>query len=270
MSVVCLCLTIVLSACGSNNGRSSQISEPETIVPQNSELSNATSHASALTPTMVVPVHTPPSIDRAKDWSISWLQGLPCRPPCWEGIIPGQTTADEAVTVLLSNPLVLTATMAPSPLSPKDGIVTWSWRYQAGSSEAYYDLQTSSQKIVAVRVHFPTSLPFADMMQAYGEPSHIMAYASHGPDIGAGLAYELALVYQSDGFVIYTSGSGLPALDENTRFNQIVFFAPTNQGTADGLKLIGISLKELIPWRGFQDVTFYCQDDEEGRACQGK
>ncbi|HSQ18189.1 MAG TPA: hypothetical protein VLM83_10855, partial [Anaerolineales bacterium] len=35
-----------------------------------------------------------------------WISGTPCAPPCWEGITPGQTSADEAIEILISNPMI--------------------------------------------------------------------------------------------------------------------------------------------------------------------
>ena len=34
-----------------------------------------------------------------------WLSGTPCRPPCWEGVIPGKTSVQEAFDILSANPL---------------------------------------------------------------------------------------------------------------------------------------------------------------------
>lgn len=41
-----------------------------------------------------------------EDWSYRWLKGIPCRPPCWEGITPGQTTAREAEEILRQSPII--------------------------------------------------------------------------------------------------------------------------------------------------------------------
>src|SRR5688572_2209141 len=35
-----------------------------------------------------------------------WIDGIPCEPPCWQGITPGQTTAFQAVEILRSNAIV--------------------------------------------------------------------------------------------------------------------------------------------------------------------
>src|SRR3982751_3848626 len=39
-------------------------------------------------------------------WQYRWLNNIPCRLPCWENIIPGQTRAIEAQSILNSNPLI--------------------------------------------------------------------------------------------------------------------------------------------------------------------
>jgi hypothetical protein len=36
----------------------------------------------------------------------SLFTGLPCAPPCWQGIVPGETTAEEAMQILRASPYV--------------------------------------------------------------------------------------------------------------------------------------------------------------------
>src|SRR5690349_18800910 len=57
-----------------------------------------------------------------------WLSGIPCRPPCWEGIIPGETSATKAGETLSANPMFTKVEMAKSPLSfDNGGSVDYEW-----------------------------------------------------------------------------------------------------------------------------------------------
>src|SRR5947209_4744604 len=58
------------------------------------------SSASTITPTIGATKPAPPP-----DWQYRWLKGIPCKPPCFEGITPGKTTAEEAVKLLQQNPM---------------------------------------------------------------------------------------------------------------------------------------------------------------------
>ncbi|MBU0491270.1 MAG: hypothetical protein KKB13_05410 [Chloroflexi bacterium] len=85
------------------------------------------------TPTPVPPPSAPSPIPSPKppppaDWPTRWLKGIPCRPPCWEGITPGQTTAEEAVEILSRSPVIARANATTLPVpNPEMGLVVWSW-----------------------------------------------------------------------------------------------------------------------------------------------
>ena len=72
---------------------------------------------------------TPVLSDTLTSLSQDWLSDATCRPPCWKGIVPGKTTADEAVAILKKIPFVAPGTikMGVSSLS-SEGELNWGWR----------------------------------------------------------------------------------------------------------------------------------------------
>jgi hypothetical protein len=204
----------------------------------------------------------------SEDWPYRWLQGIPCRPPCWEGITPGKTTANEAVEVLCRSPVIATVEMATSPLIPEEGYVTWTWVGRQGQEGglATFDAQTPAGPVYVIEPYYPASFRLGDVMQAYGEPSHIIARSYHGPDIGSGVFYDLRIVYRSQGFLLIDGGRNKPVLGADTRFESVIFFALSDEGFQAALAGAAAYPEWLNPWQGLKDFDFYCRD-EAGNPC---
>lgn len=234
-------------------------SYPNALVPTLTNPPNAIASAT-------VPTKPPPPVD----WPSRWLKGIPCRPPCWEGITPGKTTPAEAVEILRSSPLVANAKMATDPLLSSLGYVIWDWVGGRAGGEANYSTQALTQTLYIIGPYLSTSFRFQDVIQAYGEPSHILATAAHGPDIGSGISYYLQLVYLPQGFALAAGGSRKPALSEDMFLNGPSFFAPTTEGFIAAFGEAGIAAGLLTPWQGIRSFDFYCKDQENGSACRGE
>ena len=75
-------------------------------------LSNCGKQEVATLPTSTLSVST-----FGKDvWGTNWIKGLPCKPPCWYGITPGQTTETDAINILKSLPFVNTSSITTTYL----------------------------------------------------------------------------------------------------------------------------------------------------------
>jgi len=208
---------------------------------------------------------TPPLSD---DWPSRWLIGVPCRPPCWEGITPGQTTSVEAADILQLSPVITAVEITTVPLFPETGLVQWKWRSTGeNGGGALFHSQIPSSPIYLIDPDLPTSFGFGDVIRAYGEPTHIIARARHGPDIGSGISYDLTLVYLSYGFLLDAGGgSDKPLLGEGTRLRDVVFFEPGEEGFEAAFQWASVYPEWLVPWQGMRDFDFYCRD-EEGKPC---
>ena len=201
------------------------------------------------------------------DWSSRWLKGIPCQPPCWEGITPGQTNGAEALEKLRANTLVLSAEAGPSPLLPTLGAVTWRWTngYQGG--EAWYPAQTSTQTIYAIAPSYGITYRLSEIIQAYGEPSHVLAIRTGAGDTTK-FSYYLWVIYLSQGFALGASGPIKPDPSRDGIFGGPTFFVPT----MDGLNKIVITEARnhpewLVPWQEGKNYDFYCREAGTGNIC---
>ncbi len=199
------------------------------------------------------------------DWQSRWLRGVPCRLPCWEGITLGKTTASQAVELLQNSPLISTAYISVTAGMPELGYISWKWADGTAGGGASFNAIETTPFVGGIKPYYPVGFRLGDVIDEYGEPSHILATAYYNPD-RIGISYHLKIVYRSLGLILETGGASKPVLSTNTDFDA-VFFAPTSEG----LKYIEAPNHPewLVPWEGMKDFEFYCQDSENGKACRG-
>lgn len=277
-----LFLTLILSACGSQ--QISPTKSDETIQPAAiaTALLKPTSIPSATFKAITQPAITPMPISISptsfpnptksgvtpQDWQYRWLKGIPCRPPCFEGIMPGRTTVEEALNLLRNNPLVSDVT---TQSTGNYGSVVWNWIYQRKNTianlynaEALYDLKATNPTIVFIEPLFqsaPSKLD--DVIKAYGEPSHVIAGARLDYDhISENYLYDLTIVFLSQGFAISTYDVNAlkkrPVLDANLALDHLGFFTPDKVEAVSFLVVVNTNTKFLIPWQGYKSFEFYC------------
>jgi hypothetical protein len=221
------------------------------------------------TPTVfITPTFGNTSSALAQDWQYRWLKGIPCSPPCWEGVTPGITQSNDAYNIWKQSPILTNLQIGASKLFPNEGYVIWSWtgsNVDKENGEAHFKVDSNDKIIYTIHPYYNTSFKLEDVIKAYGEPSHVYASASPNPEPGSGMSYYIKLVYLAKGFdlsmgVISKPDSGKPALSLNSKFNDIDFFAT---GLTGFVKFYpGISNKPdlLVPWQGFKDFDYYCRD----------
>jgi len=225
--------------------------------------SSPTKSAETLQQVTLVPTKPSPAID----WPDRWLKGTPCKPPCWEGVIPGQTTASEATKILNASPIVLRAEMTTTTKTSDNGIVLWSWLDGQSGGQAYYHARSPEQTIYTIAPYFPKPFALRKIIQVYGEPSDILARAYHNPDNS--IASDVSIFYRSQGIVLFAGAGGYLTLSLDMTFDYINFFEPTNEGLKVALGGSQDHLDWLTPWQGIRDFDFYCKDSESEKACRG-
>lgn len=127
-------------------------------------------------------------------WEYRWLQGIPCQPPCWEGVTPGLSTVTETVTLLRRSPIV--ARVERYQGLGFEGLVYWWWTSGAegGSAMAFGNRLTGHIQDIMPR--YPSSFRLADIIRAFGEPSDVDTRSFCGPDAGSGAFYQLGFIYR--------------------------------------------------------------------------
>jgi hypothetical protein len=211
-------------------------------------------------------INTPTLSATPTPWQKNWLKGVPCQSPCWEGITPGETTLLQASDILKELPFVASDTIEMS-ISPDLGEISWGWRNGNTHLEgrAFSDGNSSRQIIHSVWLLFTDEITLQDVIDIYGEPTHVVARAGYNP-VG-GVTSMLQILYSAQGFGI--TGNVPTKIEPSLHLNSVFFFSPGIDNFAQLFPEYKSNPNLIVAWQGYQSFEFYCRDDYEGKACQG-
>jgi hypothetical protein len=199
------------------------------------------------------------------EWTTGWLRGDPCYAPCWEGILPGRDTPEEAVAKLKKNPKMQSIKNEENYYNHDRGDISWLWANGQEGGEISYLRSGKNQKIRNIfPLFYVSQVHFVDVIKVYGYPSHIAAYMARALE-GPAIFYSFDLVYINYGFDLGSKSGPSETIDENVILSGASFFYPTIEGF-DATDFREQPSKWLIPWKGFKDFMFYCQE-EPGVPC---
>jgi hypothetical protein len=207
-------------------------------------------------PTVAAKLTVIPSVG---DWRSRWLRGIPCRPPCFEGITPGITKAEEVVKILQQSPVI--AATREYPKSGEIESVTWYWVEGFRSLEepdgrggmVSFDSKTSLVKEIDTQLG---EIKLSDVIRAYGEPSHIVVFKDTNYDDVSKYFYYLRIVYLPQGFYLKGIGLDKPDITPDMLLRSPDFIVPTIETFNQS---ISGAKEHTIPWQGFKSFDEYCQ-----------
>jgi len=205
-----------------------------------------------------VVTHLPPAtgMDRR------WLEGIPCAPPCWEGVTPGQTTVQTAFRIWNAAPSIMPGSVFTEEHQSVDyhlsGSIFWGRTDGVNGGYAQYHGGASDPIIDSIQLNPNGSFTLDEVIKRYGPPTHISANAGYGIE-GQGPAYSFAVFYHNYGIKLgpVEGYQQKPELSPQTTFDRVSFY-PVSQKPQPW----------ETPWRGFQGFDAYCADNlVSGRPC---
>lgn len=204
------------------------------------------------------------------EWRNRWLEGNPCRAPCWEGVTPGQTSADDALRIWGASKLMRDLRLSRANLLPNWGNVVWDWTTGREGGLAAFNKQTTVQKINDIQVTFPWTYNLNEIIAAYGDPTYVVATATCYPD-SSGSSYDAQIYFLSSAFVVYESGpftreSANQALDSSKSIRTIRFFRPVQNLAELEFSGGGVAYGFAVPWKGTFQLGAYLRDETYGRC----
>jgi len=189
-----------------------------------------------------------------------WLNDESCAPPCWEGVTPGITSADDAYELIILNDLFTNAVRMNSRL-PGDttGSIACEFSYmddygevQHCSPEMFFDYTTEEQTIRVIRTCIPLTY-LNEYIEEWGEPSHVNTNFDyyHSPS-----SWAVYIIWMEKGIEISAHGV-VPVnwIDDTLGMYLINYFQPGLEGY---LEAVGSNqLEGLREWQGYADFEFY-------------
>jgi len=190
-----------------------------------------------------------------------WLNGESCQPPCWEGIVPGKTTATEAMSVLEKNDIISSLSIDNEPVGiAQTGFIEWQILLEDTrpyKGEALFALDSPNQLIYLIRPGFPNT-ELGELIQKLGEPSHVLADYYQPPDAEYYI-WEINIIWMEKGISFRTGGQEPTPLmiNEELILESAIYFEPSvekflkvrNPRRPDGLSI----------WKGYGEVNQYLE-----------
>ena len=260
--------TLVLAACGEIN--TPTVLNATTITTTVNSIKPTINQASPKIPSYppsVVRTLSPPTatvILAVSDWKYRWLQGIPCRAPCWEGITPGKTTMQEALDLLKQNPLVMGANISLTADNGEgsNAYIEWNWtKISAPSPGGNIEGSSvlTSSKVVRIAPGYRTPYKLGDVIKMYGEPSYIVADYRK---LENNSYYAISITFSSQGIFLDYSSTNKPIINADLTFDEparLIFFIPGEEAFPK-IPFYDEYNKYRKPWSGYNTFDFYCRE----------
>jgi len=195
------------------------------------------------------------------DRATRFLQGIPCQPPCYEGITPGKTTATEVVKIMQQSPIFGKARFELDSTG-KSNTIWWESAglpigEHASQGRMVYssDAQTEIINLIDTPKLIAHSLTLEQVIKVYGEPGNIEAYYLFIDSLES-VTYGLSFIYPDRGFYVFSVQSKTPPiLSSDLEIYKVTFFAPGK------LKSVFEHPERAKKWEGYKNFSYYCTTD---------
>jgi hypothetical protein len=133
-------------------------------------------------------------------WLDNWLLGKTCGISCWQDIIPGVTSIEEAIIQLENNPLITNIR------GNKTDYITWDWKEDPEhkkSSGGHIDGKYINNKNTVISIELDierNNLSLQEVIKTYGEPSNVWTKLHC---VGGGLEYYQDVLYEQYGYNLF-------------------------------------------------------------------
>lgn len=197
----------------------------------------------------------------------NWLAQKPCAAPCWQQITPNTTTITDVVTLLPQEPLWVEPTRIETTLlsGTARGFIEWETGNHSGTVQ--FNPQSQPAVVETLKINFNERFSLAQVIESYGNPSHVFVNASTGEHNEAQIYYDISLLYLDQGFALDYYAAPITRdtpIDETIKFATVDFFFPSDEGLSliitgtPFLEAIESDDRRLVQWQGFQPLGFYC------------
>lgn len=175
----------------------------------------------------------------------SFLNGDPCGPPCWRGIIPGETRWQDALTIVEDDP---TLDRLQTRADEESSAIAAGWAQVDG--EGCCQMFTEDGSVVSfVVLQTRPDHTLAEVIAEHGEPAYVIGEAITSDQ---GL---FNLFYPDIPMIIYVFIAGEAGVLSET--SEVVGFAYMTQPLMDDL----LETYSLHAWEGYLSLSAYQQID---------
>ena len=192
-----------------------------------------------------------------RDSEFRWVLGLPCKLPCWEGIIIGQSKKAFVEKELSQNHFIV---KLDAPINSDH--LTFKWADKLISSKnvqdynensLFFDKQEIVQSVILVQY-----IELERIIEYFGQPKYIAATKNISPEADnpehSSLINSVNLLYPDYGLILRTTQYHKFDIT-STLVMQPVFIKPG----LDAAKEVLDQGATVLTWQGFNNIDFYCR-----------
>ncbi len=113
----------------------------------------------------------------------SIITGLPCAPPCWQGITPGVTSSDNALGILSNSPYIEKGSIKQAGTTTSGGC-TWRWRSSGRRGQPGLSWENGIVDTIQIGLTFDFSVQ--EVIEKFGNPEFVSVVEGDNQSIGIG------------------------------------------------------------------------------------
>jgi hypothetical protein len=142
-------------------------------------------------------VQDPARVDR------SLLTGVPCEPPCWQELIPGESTVEDVLEVLENAPFVDVASIQRTSFDERETI---EWQSSVSERASWETspigvVELSEGRVSSILVNLEYELGLQELVGLMGEPAGYFVFSHDSPAGPVCYTYSVGFVWPENGLV---------------------------------------------------------------------
>ena len=196
--------------------------------------------------------------------------GIPCRPPCWQGLTPSESTAQESAKAMEQLRAIGWANSI-------DGDVSWGYHIYPSAFTTHGSIHVNMNDGIVAKINGTTLFYYTvgTLVEQFGAPERIYLVSKGGivcssceewepsePPTAPVMSSPVHLLYPNQGlwFLILVPLSGLGCICPEMKVVTFCYYAPVSMPEAlnDNYladlcagTLIGVTEEDLVEWHGF-------------------
>ena len=188
-------------------------------------------------------------------WIKKWLNDPTCQPPCWEHIIPGETSLLDAASIVSTIPDTKIILLPNMNTDDQKSQLQWQLDNSSDTGIADPDEKGKVIALLTLSLGSDQQLLFGEVISAYGQPSDVVLYDCQGeitrsscvvhivyPDLGMVLELFLRSVNKEGYHVDINSDANV----------SVIMFIPGGSNSYSETILHNLN-KPRIGWKGYAE-----------------
>jgi hypothetical protein len=193
-----------------------------------------------------------------------WLKGIPCLPPCWEGVTPGMTGLDDAKRIWNNLPVIRYETSQTIKFVGRESLLRVYYKIVGSPDElrmrAEAPIDPPDAPIQHISLQNFYGIKLEEVIDAFGQPSDLVVQIVPGNDTSS-RRWFIYLIWMDLGLDLFSQGiEPVPEINNDLLIEQVNFYEPSLFGFYNAeFYNTGIAEIEglMKPWHGYDVYSGY-------------